>query len=551
MSLKPMEIPPVPEETARVARAAFPKGTPFLRLRDELGVIYRDEMFADLFPTRGQPATAPWRLALVSVFQYVEGLSDRQAAEAVRSRIDWKYGLGLELADPGFDFSVLSEFRRRLVDGECGSVLLDAMLVRLRECGLLKERGQQRTDATHVLAAVRQVNRLEMIGETLRAALNALAGIAPDWLRGQVTPDWFERYSVRVEMSRLPKDATARQALADVMGADGHALLAAVYSPAAPVSLRDLAAVQTLRLTWIQQFLIEGDRVRLRQPADTPPTRSHFNTPYDTDARFGRKRGTTWIGYKAHLSETCDPEELHVIVNVLTTPAPVTDFEVTGPIHAALADRDLLPATHFVDAAYIDAGLLTSSRSEHQIDLVGPLRGDVSWQAKEATGYDLTAFHIDWEARTVTCPQGQVATDWEVHLDRWGGESNHVCFPRPVCAACPARPQCTRARNGAARTLSFRPRAEHEAMHEVRRQQETAPWRKRYARRAGIEGTISQAVRRFRLRRCRYIGLVKTGLQHILTAVALNVARVDAWFTGQPVAKTRVSTFAALQPVVL
>ena len=514
-------------------------------------MIYRDEMFAALFPKRGQPATAAWRLALISVFQYVEGLSDRQAAEAVRSRIDWKYSLGLELSDPGFDFSVLCEFRRRLVDGDLGPVLLDALLARLRDRGLLKARGQQWTDATHVVAAIRQINRLENIGETLRAALNALAAAAPDWLARQVSPEWFERYAVRVEMSRLPKGETERQCLAETIGADGHALLAAVYDPAAPVGLRDLPAVQTLRLTWVRQFLIEEGRIRLRQPADTPPASLNGYTPYDTDARFGRKRGTTWIGYKAHLSETCDPEEPHVIVNVLTTAAPVTDFEVTAPIHAALANRDLLPATHFVDAAYMDAGLLTSSRSEHQIDLVGPLRGDVSWQAKEATGYDLTAFHIDWEARTVSCPQGQVATDWEVHLDRWGGESNHVCFPRPVCAACPARPQCTRARNGAARTLSFRPRAEHEALHEVRRQQETAPWRKRYARRAGIEGTLSQAVRRFRLRRCRYIGLVKTGLQHILTAVALNVARVDAWLTGQPVAKTRVSTFAALQPVPL
>ena len=156
MSLKPMEILPVPEETARVARAAFPKGTPFLRLRDELGVIYRDEMFADLFPTRGQPATVPWRLALVSVFQYVEGLSDRQAAEAVRSRIDWKYGLGLELADPGFDFSVLSEFRRRLVDGECGSVLLDAdAAVRQMHAFRRHRPGQERMQ----LAAVEDVMR--------------------------------------------------------------------------------------------------------------------------------------------------------------------------------------------------------------------------------------------------------------------------------------------------------------------------------------------------------------------------------------------------------
>src|SRR3954453_15652837 len=394
MSLKPMEIPPVPEETTRIARAAFPKGTPFLRFRDELGVIYRDEMFAALFPKSGQPATAPWRLALISVFQYVEGLSDRQAAEAVRSRIDWKYSLGLELSDPGFDFSVLCEFRRRLVDGDLGPVLLDALLARLRDQGLLKARGQHRTDATHVLAAIRQINRLENIGETLRAALNAVAAVAPDWLARQVSPEWFERYAVRVEMSRLPKGETERQALAETMGADGHALLAAVYDPAAPIGLRHLPAVQTLRLTWIRQFLIKEGRVFLRQPADTPPASLNGYTPYDTDARFGKKRDITWIGYKAHLSETCDPGEPHVIVNVLTTPAPMTDMEVTALVHQSLASRNLLPTTHFVDAAYVDAGLLTASRADHGIELVGPLLPDTSWQAQAAEGYDLSAFRI-------------------------------------------------------------------------------------------------------------------------------------------------------------
>jgi transposase len=550
MSLKPMEIPPVPEETARVARAAFPKGTPFLRFRDELGVIYRDEMFAALFPKRGQPATAPWRLALISVFQYVEGLSDRQAAEAVRSRIDWKYSLGLELSDPGFDFSVLCEFRRRLVDGDLGPVLLDALLVRLRDRGLLKARGQQRTDATHVLAAIRQINRLENIGETLRAALNAVAAVAPDWLARQVSPEWFERYAVRVEMSRLPKGETERQCLAETMGADGHALLAAVYDPAAPVGLCDLPAVQTLRLTWVRQFLIEEGRVRLRQPADTPPASLNGYTPYDTDARFGKKRDITWIGYKAHLSETCDPGEPHVIVNVLTTPAPMTDMEVTALVHQSLASRNLLPTTHFVDAAYVDAGLLTASRADHGIELVGPLLPNTSWQARAAEGYDLSAFRINWDAHTVTCPQGQVATHWTSTLDKWGSESIRVSFPRPACAACSARPQCTHARDGNARTLSFRPQAEHEAIQEARRRQETVEWRQQHARRAGVEGTLSQAVGRFGLRRCRYIGLRKTGLQHIFTAVALNLARIDAWLTGKPVAKTRTSTFAALLPAV-
>src|ERR671923_2965462 len=136
MSLRPELIGPVPEETARIARAAFPRGNPWLRLRDELGTIYPDETFAPLFPTHGQPAEAPWRLALVTVLQFAEGLSDRQAAEAVRARIDWKYALGLALTDPGFDFSVLSEFRARLVAGSAEQQLLDTMLVRFKERGL-------------------------------------------------------------------------------------------------------------------------------------------------------------------------------------------------------------------------------------------------------------------------------------------------------------------------------------------------------------------------------------------------------------------------------
>jgi transposase len=195
MSLQPQEIAPVPEETERIARAAFPKGNIYLRLRDEIGTIFDDPMFAPLFPARGQPAECPWQLALITVMQFIEGLSDCQAADAVRSRIDWKYALGLELTDPGGDASVLCEFRARLIAGGLEQALLEAMLARFKERGLLKARGQQRTDSTHVLAAVRTLNRLESIGETLRAALNSLATVAPAWLADLVAPDWFERYA--------------------------------------------------------------------------------------------------------------------------------------------------------------------------------------------------------------------------------------------------------------------------------------------------------------------------------------------------------------------
>jgi len=183
MSLQPQPVCPVPEETARIARAAFPRGNVYMRVRDALGSLYSDETFADLFPTRGQPAETPWRLALVTVMQFAEGLPDRQAADAVRGRIDWTYALGLEVDDAGFDASVLSEFRARLVAGGAEETLLDTLLTQFRDRGLLKARGRQRTDSTHVLAAIHVLNRLECVGETLRHALNALAVTTPEWLR--------------------------------------------------------------------------------------------------------------------------------------------------------------------------------------------------------------------------------------------------------------------------------------------------------------------------------------------------------------------------------
>src|SRR3954469_1125565 len=211
MSLRPTPIGPVPELTAYVARAAYPDGNPYLSVRDALGTFYDDDRFADLFPDRGQPAEAPWRLALVTVMQFAEGLADRQAADAVRSRIDWKYAPGLELTDPGFDFSVLCEFRARLLDGGAERRLLGAMLEPCKAHGLVEARGKQRTDSTHVLAAVRTLNRLEPVGETLRAALNSLATVAPQWLRARVPPEWFDRYAVcRVGAERYAREPRPR-----------------------------------------------------------------------------------------------------------------------------------------------------------------------------------------------------------------------------------------------------------------------------------------------------------------------------------------------------
>ena len=253
MSYHPQPITPVPDETSRIARAVFPTGTLAMALRDDLADLYTDEDFVDRFAARGQAAECPWRLAVVTLLQFLEGLTDRQAADAVRSRIDWKYLLGLEITDTGFHFTVLHAFRTRLIAGHAELRLLTIMLERFQRDGLLKARGRQRTDSTHVLAAVRTMNRLEIVGETLRFALNRLATIAPDWLRAQVTPEWFARYSVRVENYRLPKADTERTALAATIGADGFHVLRVALDPQAPAAVRTALALDILRQVWVQQ----------------------------------------------------------------------------------------------------------------------------------------------------------------------------------------------------------------------------------------------------------------------------------------------------------
>ena len=290
MSLKSQFNPEIPAETVRVARAAFPQGTALMHLRDELGALFSEEQFADLFPAKGQPAESPAVLAVVLVLQYWEGLSDRQAAEAVRSRIDWKYVLGLELTDPGFDFSILSEFRDRLIMGKAEARLLDRVLEAFKARGLLKARGRQRTDSTRVIEAVRDLNRLELVGETLRLVLNTLAKLEPAWLKSVVPAEWHLRYARRFDSLHLPKAQTERDQLAEQIGADGLQLLQQLAAAEALEPYRTSACVNLLRKVWLQQYAIDVQAdpvtVRWRRGAELPPAHDLIVSPYDPEARY-------------------------------------------------------------------------------------------------------------------------------------------------------------------------------------------------------------------------------------------------------------------------
>lgn len=545
MSLRQQGIGPVPEETERVARAAFPKGSVYMRLRDELGTIYEDRDFADLFAVRGQPGERPWRLALVTVMQYAEGLTDRQAAEAVRGRIDWKYALGLELEDAGFDYSVLSEFRARLVHGGAEQRLLDRLLGQLAERGLLKGKSQQRTDSTHVLAAIGVLNRLELVGEALHHSLEVLALVVPEWLKSWVSGEWYERYEGRLREYRLPKAEQERQALAEQIGRDGVLLLSQVYEAEHLPWLRALPAVEILRRVWVQQYYPQEGEVHWRVSGNLPPAERMLSSPYDTEARYGTKRTYSWVGYKVHLTETCSTGSPHLITHVETTLATQQDVEVVEAIHQALAEHDLLPAVHLVDMGYPAGDVLVSSQQQYGLDLFGPVRPDTSWQAHAAQGFDLTHFDIDWDAHTAHCPQGNTSQTWTPHQGRDRHLYIKINFSPSDCVPCPVRALCTRSQTGA-RHLSVLPKDLHLALQAARQRQTTNDFKTRYRLRAGVEGTISQAAHALELRRARYRGLAKTHLQGVITAVAINLTRTLAWLSGIPLAVTRPSHFAPL-----
>jgi transposase len=549
MSLRPHDFSIIPDDTALVARAAFPKGNHYLTLRDELGVMYEDSLFAELFSTPlGRPAESPGCLALVTVLQFAENLSDRQAADAVRARIDWKYLLGLELTDSGFDYTLLHEFRQRVLENGTERQLLDALLKLFGARKLLKVRGRQRTDSTHVLAIVRDLNRLEFVSETIRHALNSLAVVIPDWLREQVPPEWFDRYGQPMSQWRQPTPREDRDALTETIGRDGFRLFEILLQSPDWPWLRTIPAVEIMRQVWLQQYWVEEGVPHWRDEKNSPPSRHRIVSPYDADARFATKRTTHWKGYKVHLTETCEADLPLLITNVETTPSVTEDHAVTETIHQRLNDKGLLPAEHLLDAGYLDARNLAESQSEYGVDLIGPVREDPSWQAKAGEGFDLTCFAIDWERQIVTCPQGKASSSWYPHHDQQGEPRILIQFPHAICRRCPSQAQCVRSPNHN-RTLAFRPKEQHLALQAARRRQHTEEFKQAYAARSGVEGTVSQGTRAFGLRRSRYVGLAKTRLQHILTAAAIDLMRIADWLVEAPRAQARCSRFAALAPI--
>ncbi|MFF5207075.1 IS1182 family transposase [Streptosporangium sp. NPDC000396] len=542
----------MPKLTRRVARAAFPQGTLALRLRDSLGQFFDDALFAEAFPADGRPAASPGALAMVSVMQFTERLTDRQAAEAVRARIDWKYLLGLELDDSGFDHTLLSRFRARLAEHGLEEKILTTVLRVARERGLLRQGGRQRTDSAMVIADVRQLNRMEFVAETLRAALEALAAAAPGWLESVVAErdsDWLGRYGERVDSWHGLSTPADRQTWLSQTGQDGLHLLTAVWQPSSPAWLRQIPAVEVLRQAWVQQYHRDEGGIHAREPGDLPPSSKLLISPYDTDARRGAKGTTTWTGYCVHLTETCDADAPRLITDVATTSAAAgNDGQALGGIHTRLRQRGLVPAEQLADSGYISAASIVTARREHDIDLVGPAR-PATRKRGHGDMFTHDDFVIDDHRQQATCPAGHTSVSWSATHASHSTRTPliQIRFAAQTCRACPLQPRCTIAANQTwGRSLTLRAPALRAALQQRRREQETDQWRARYRWRAGIESTVCQFVHRTAGRHTSYKGHKQAHVGHCLAATAINLIRIDDWLQGHRPEPTRVTHLTRL-----
>ena len=416
-----------------------------------------------------------------------------------------------------------------------------------------------------------------MVGETIRHTLNELAKEREKWLLNVALQDWYELYEKPIEQSRLPQEKSEQEQLALTIGTDGHYLLAAIYSEQAPSEIIELPCVEIMRQIGVQQYTsISGELVWRTSDKEIglPPHSELIQSPFDIEARNRTKRQTNWTGYTVHLTETCSEDYPNIITNVETTATNVPDGELTQKIHSSLAEKEILPSEHLLDLAYVDVvsldrgGLiqyhpcqetraenLATSSEEHQVELIGKVPQDTSWQAKTPGAFNINCFAIDWESERVKCPMGQWSRQGRDRKDEYGNSVIEVRKKRKTCGACESRKNCTKAKSEP-RLLKLRQGAAHEALQQARKGQDTEEFKQKSAQRAGIEGTISLyavraalAVRAYGIRQSRYRGLSKTHSQHIATAVAINLSRLMNWCRDVPKAKTRVSSFAALANV--
>ena len=507
----------VPEDTARVGHAILKEGNIYRQIGDRFDALFpEEEVFASLYDTQGRGAIPPLLMALVTVFQMLEKVPDRMAAEWVVSRLDWKYALHLPLGYTGFHFTDLYAFRQRLLAHGQERLVFDQVLENLKGWGLIKGRGKMRSDSTHVLGVIERLSQFELVAESLRVALRAVMTAAPDWAERALPESFCDLYLRRQSEYGL-SDAQVQERLLQT-GKDAFWFVA-YLDQAAPEAVRHLPEVEVLRIVLEQQFPSGSGGA----PAGKRPTgKMVIESPHEPEVRYGTKRGQGWLGYKLQVTETCDDDHPRLIVDLEPTGALDNDSPELPHIQARLKAQDTLPGEHYVDQGYMSGqGLVTSA--EQGINLMGIPLADT----QAPSGFGQADFDIHEAQQQATCPDEQTSTVWSEHPNPEGTASQiQIRFDGKRCQACRFFGLCTTSPQG--RSLTLHPY--RSALAARRAEAQTPAFRDKLHVRAGIEATISELVRAYRLRYARYRGLPKLRLQAYFTTIALNLKRLGRWW---------------------
>lgn len=517
MSLQKQISREVPADTKQLGEQLLKASNQYRQIGDRFNELFpTEEMFASMYEPTGRGAIPPLLLSLVTVFQMMERVADRTAAELVVSRIDWKYALHLPLSYTGFHFTDLLAFRQRLLEHGQERLVFDQLLQQLLEQGLVKSRGKVRTDSTHILAVVERLSQFELLAEGLRVAVEATAHVAEGWVAEMIPSAFCEVYSVRQSEYGM-SETKVKQKIAQV-GKDAFWFVAQV-DHSAPKIVQESAEIEALRTILAQQF---PDGPGKPPATKRPAGKGVIESPHEPEARFGTKRGKNWIGYKVQVSETCDADTPHLIVDVEPTGALDNDSPQTPLVQTRLLAKQIIPQEHYVDQGYMSAANLVNSTQQH-IQLMGvPLQ-----DTQGCDGFRQVNFDLDMTARQVTCPAGHTNTVWYEQQNTRDETYLKVRFDGQTCRACRFFGVCTRSQRG--RSLTYHPyRA---ALAKQRALANTPAFQQQMHLRAGVEATIAQLVRSCGLRQARYRGIAKLRLQVYFSALALNLKRLTQWYT--------------------
>jgi transposase len=510
----------VPEDTLALGQRLFAPEKLYRQLGDRFDELMpREEVFGPLYAATGRKAISPLMLAIVVTFQMHERVPDREAAELVVSRIDWKYALHLPLGYTGFDYTDLHAFRERLERHGQERLVFDSLLERLLGLGLIRKRGKMRSDSTHLLGVVARLSQLELVAESLRLALLAALDSEGQWALEALPIAFQEAYNTRTSIYGL-SDTQVREKLAKI-GQDAFWFVGQVQAHA-PKKLGCLEQVKLLEEVLSQQYPDGPEAGPLKK---RPSGAKVIESPHEPQVRRGRKRDKEWNGYKLQVTESCDEDLPHLILDMQVGNALSSDSRELASIEQRLAHQGTLPSELLVDKGYMSGENIVRSQ-EQGIELVGIPLSDT----QGPVGFKQADFSLDEETKQATCPAGVRASVWSERGSRRGKSSEIlVRFPAQDCRVCSFFGRCTTSSQGRSLTLG-RYRL---ALEQQRKLAKSDDYRKRLHERAGIEATHSEAVRCHGLRQARYRGTGKVQLQASFTATAMNLKRVTRWWAQQ------------------